>query len=95
MCVVSNNNGRTTNRKHGLATALVTSVWIGGCLLAHSIYTIPPSQPMFVSISAAVETDADATDAAEFCDEAAEAVEIAAGAVAVPDACDAETPAAM
>lgn len=34
------------------------------------LYTIPPSQPaaaMFVSISAAVETDADAADAAEFC----------------------------
>lgn len=31
------------------------------------LYTIPPSQPMFVSISAAVETDEDAADAAEFC----------------------------
>lgn len=57
------------------------------------VYTIPPSQPMFVSISAAVETDAGATDAAEFCDGAAEAAEIAA-AVAV-DAGDAETPAAL
>lgn len=86
-----------------MVTQQLIKAWISSIkwvLVPELVYTIPPSQPMFVSISAAVETDADATDAAEFCDVGAEAEvaaadEPAAAATEAAEACDgcvAETP---